>query len=246
MPRGRPHSRHFALTPSPERRGKADHRHPTADGFAALAPTQRLHRGGASLRPSALRRSQAGVRGRSPRPFAAPRVRQAGRRTRPPARSAYTGQHGCRRRGGTETGLLLATLRAHPLAREEGQGRSQASHGRWFCRPAVRQAIQSAALAPTERLQNREQGPQRTGGTLEERFGRPLELNDSAAGKRRPLQIWKCPSPFIHLGEMDFVVQEMGKLQGRRRARNSRRRFPFYRCGPPGISRNSPGASVRV
>ncbi len=36
--------------------------------------------------------------------------------------------------------------------------------GRWFCQPAVRQAspIQSAALAPTQRLQNGRQDPQRT------------------------------------------------------------------------------------
>ncbi len=113
---------------SPERR--ATHRHHAADGFAApaarqaietaaLAPTERLQNGGQGPQRAEVRIGWGATNSTR----VATRPRAVGRQpsTRPGA-----GQHGCRRHGGTETRLSLATLRARPLARGEGQARQSA------------------------------------------------------------------------------------------------------------------------
>ena len=124
--------------------------------------------------PSAVSRAPASGRsaGRRTRPRRRTRVRQAGRRTRPPARPG-AGQHGCRRSGGTETRHSLATLRAHPLARDEGQADHRLERGRLFCRAhaytmPARWSFSSPSAAKTSlphfRIFSASHGKQKKGG----------------------------------------------------------------------------------
>ena len=57
-----------------------------------------------------------------------------------PASAAITGCGRDNSYGGAPWKTSLATLRAHPLAREGGQADYRPEHSKWSCRPAVRQA----------------------------------------------------------------------------------------------------------
>ena len=117
--------------------------------------------------------------------------------------------------GGTPWKASLATLRARPLTREEEQAVLRPERGRWFYRPAVRQAspIQSAATGPTQRLR---------GGALL----RPSALRRSQAGFGGAVPV---PSPSLLPAKprtgprTDGGEERVGRGEGELRGSRSRR-----------------------